>query len=89
VSPLFAAFYRRSEAGGPPRIGFTTPKALGNAVIRNRIRRRIREAVRVQLPSLGSGWEVVFNPRRAALDAPATGIRTEVVRFFGALRCKP
>ena len=88
VSPLFAAFYRRTDADNPARVGFTTPKALGKAVVRNRIRRRLREAVRLQLPSLAPGWELVFNPRRATLDAPIDKVRAEVTRLFTTLQAK-
>ena len=88
VGPLFAAFYRRAEGGGAARVGYTTPKAAGNAVIRNRLKRRLREAVRMQLPSLEAGWEVVFNPRRAVLDAEFSRLTAEVARLFGLLRGK-
>src|SRR5437667_10954157 len=49
--PFFAAFYARSPAtqggsgGDGPKIGFTVPRSLGGAVVRNRIKRRVREAV--------------------------------------------
>ena len=68
-----------------PHLGFTTPKALGKAVIRNRIRRRVREAVRLELESLSPAWWIVFNPRRKALDCPFTELQAEVKRLF--LRC--
>jgi ribonuclease P protein component len=68
-----------------PRIGFTTPRALGKAVVRNRIRRRMREAVRLELESLNSEWSIVFNPRRKTLDCQFTDLQTEVRRLFA--RC--
>jgi ribonuclease P protein component len=43
---------RDRRDGLPPRIGFTVTKKLGGAVIRNRIRRRLREAARLTLPGL-------------------------------------
>jgi len=83
--PLFAAFcFREPEAEGP-HIGFTVPRALGKAVVRNRIRRRVREAVRLNLDRLNPQWSIVINPRRKALDAPMAEIQKEVVRLF--LRC--
>lgn len=74
----FAAVYRhgrpyRSEllvlrvlrTGGPvSRFGFTTGQALGKAVARNRLKRRLQEAVR-SLP-VESGWDVIVNARRGA-----------------------
>ena len=91
AGPYFAAFYaRRLDAPGPgqaggPRIGFTAPRALGGAVVRNRIKRRIREAVRLQLDRLSPQWEIVFNPRRAAMDSPFSELTREVEKLF--LRC--
>jgi ribonuclease P protein component len=65
-----------------PRIGFTTPRALGKAVVRNRIRRRVREAVRLQLDRLNPQWSIVINPRRKALDAPVADLQREVERLL-------
>ena len=94
--PFFAAFYaRRRDAEGSsgatvpcpggPKIGFTVPRALGRAVVRNRIKRRVREAVCQRLDRLSPQWEIVFNPRRAAMDAPFPELTREVERLF--LRC--
>ena len=76
------AFCLQLPDGGPSKVGFTTPRALGRAVVRNRIRRRVREAVRLQLPFFPPGWWVVFNPRRSALSAPFLEIQEEVARVF-------
>ena len=75
---------RETEADGP-HIGFTTPRALGKAVVRNRIKRRLREAVRLHLDRLNPQWSIVINPRRKALDAPMPDLQREVERLF--LRC--
>ena len=85
TGPYFAAFCLAGTSGGP-RIGLTTPRALGKSVDRNRIRRRIREAVRRQLRELGPEWEIVLNPRRAALEAPFAELSREIGRLFS--RCK-
>jgi ribonuclease P protein component len=86
TSRYFAAFCLRLDGNSTPsRFGFTLPKALGKAVVRNRIRRRLREAVRTQMPSLPSNWAVVFNPRRNVLEAPFDEVCREVGRIFA--RC--
>jgi ribonuclease P protein component len=54
-------------------------------VSRNRIKRRVREAVRFHLDRLNPQWSIVFNPRRKALDAPLEDLKREVERLF--LRC--
>jgi ribonuclease P protein component len=72
---------REPDAAGP-RIGFTTPRALGKAVVRNRIKRRVREAVRLRLDQLNPQWSIVINPRRKALEAPFPELEREVERLF-------
>ena len=64
------------------RFGFTTPRALGKAVIRNRIKRRMKEAIRLRREQLNPGWDIVFNPRRSAQTAPFPTLLVEVERIF-------
>jgi ribonuclease P protein component len=53
------------------RLGFVVGKKIGGAVLRNRCRRRLREAVRVQMPQITEGFDLVFHVRSAALaDIP-------------------
>ncbi|MGC8667385.1 MAG: ribonuclease P protein component [Chthonomonadales bacterium] len=51
---------------GVTRFGFSVSRKLGGAVIRNRIRRRLREACRALLPEVRPGFDVVIVARRAA-----------------------
>ncbi len=83
--PYFAAFYLVQPSSENPHIGFTTPRALGKAVVRNRLRRRVREAVRLELANLNPQWSIVFNPRRKTLECSFDELRAEVLRLF--LRC--
>lgn len=80
--PLFAAFCLRGAEASGPRIGFTLPRAVGKAVARNRIRRRVREAVRLQLERLNPQWSIVINPRRKTLEASTEEIQREVERLI-------
>jgi ribonuclease P protein component len=65
---------KRSEAGaetGPVRVGFTVSKKVGNAVVRNRVRRRLREVVRLSAAAaLQEGHDYVLIGRRPALEWP-------------------
>lgn len=51
------------------RFGFATGRRLGGAVVRNRARRRIREALRVMAPSFQPGWDVLIIARPALVEA--------------------
>ncbi len=68
------------KAGTGPRVGFTVSKLLGASVERNRIRRRMREAVRVWLLSCEEPVDVVFNPRKSVLALPFAELAEEVGR---------
>jgi ribonuclease P protein component len=62
------------------RVGLTVGKVLGNAVERNRIKRRMREAVRASWPAESAALDVVFNPRKSVLQLPFGALRAEVER---------
>ncbi len=47
------------------RFGFAVSKRIGKAVVRNRVRRRMREAVRLRRASIVEGWDIVFIARSA------------------------
>lgn len=66
--PLFAAFCvaRAEPERTSARIGLTVPRAVGGAVVRNRIKRRLREAFRLRRAGIASKWDIVLNVRRAA-----------------------
>ena len=51
------------------RFGLATGRRLGGAVVRNRVRRRLREALRVMAPSFRPGWDVLIIARPALVEA--------------------
>ena len=64
------------------RVGFTVSKALGGAVQRNRMKRRLREAVRLQGVSDKVRVDIVINPKRTLLTAEFAELRNEIARAF-------
>jgi ribonuclease P protein component len=68
--------------GNRPRVGLTVGRVLGGAVDRNRIKRRLREAVRYHLAALAVGVDVVINPKKSALKAEFNVLQDEVARAF-------
>jgi ribonuclease P protein component len=75
----------RSDTTGP-RVGLTVPKALGKAVARNRIKRRMREAVRGAVPLLSAPVDVVLHPKRSVLEAEFAVIEREVQTIFRSVQ---
>jgi ribonuclease P protein component len=75
---------RKRADDGPVRLGFTVSKKVGNAVERNRVRRRLREIVRLSgARRMQSGHDYVLVGRRAALKVPFDRMAQD---FEGALR---
>lgn len=71
-------------AGAEARFGFTVTKKIGNAVVRNRIRRRLKEAVRLAgAAAADPGRDFVLVGRRPALDMAFSDLVADVV---GAVR---
>ena len=65
---VLQALNRRED--GPVRVGFTVSKKVGNAPERNRVRRRLREMVRLSPARMRQGYDYVLIGRRAALGLP-------------------
>jgi len=76
----------RPEAAGTPRVGLTAGKVLGGAVERNRIKRRMREAVRMHLGELHLPLDVILHPRRTVLTLEFSAIEREVRQIFRAVQ---
>ena len=60
---------------GRNRYGFTVSTKLGKAVVRNRARRRLREAVRLEEGNLTPGWDIVVVARGRTLSVPFPRLR--------------
>lgn len=64
------------------RVGFTVGRALGGAVERNRMKRRLREAVRMSLPIQAPDADIVINPKKTVLKVEFETLLNEVRRAF-------
>jgi ribonuclease P protein component len=75
------------EAGAPARFGLTVTRKTGNAVERNRMRRRLREALRLGgALAAQSGHDYVIVARRDLLSEPFPGLQAELTRAFDQIR---
>ena len=70
------------------RIGFTVGRALGGAVQRNRMKRRLREAVRMTRPAQVIAADVVINPKKSLLTVDFTAVLNEVTKAFAVIEQK-
>ena len=79
--PLFLLEMLTRGDDAPPRLGITVTKKAGNAVERNRIRRRLREAVRVHAADdMAPGTDYVIVGRREILGTPFAALKDELSR---------
>ena len=83
-SQQFAVF-GRANGLGRSRFGISVKKALGGAVVRNRIRRRSREILRLNGSEIPSGWDIVIHPRSSVARAKFAPLGAELVRLLRSL----
>jgi len=87
-----AEIWAKKRAGVPApqglRIGFTVGRVLGGAVQRNRMKRRLREAVRLSNPPKGVAADVVINPKKSLLAIDFSVVLNEVTRAFAVIEQK-
>jgi ribonuclease P protein component len=79
-SSHFTVFLRANQMP-LSRFGFSIKKALGGAVVRNRIRRRLREIVRCHRPEIPAGWDIVIHPKSTVARAEFAALTADLLRL--------
>ena len=81
-------FYLRREEGEGMRVGFTVGRVLGDAVDRNRMKRRLRESVRLSRPTASLPVDVVINPKKSVRTAEFSILLGEISKAFEVIAQK-
>ena len=84
-SAAFLIQLKPGSTDGPLRFGFTVTNKCGNAPERNRMRRRLRAAIRTLLPGIQSGGDFVIVARRELLVLPQARLLTDIERSLSWL----
>jgi ribonuclease P protein component len=79
-------FYLQRERGEGLRIGFTVGRVLGGAVERNRMKRRLRESVRLHWPKGAVPVDVVINPKKSVLKLEFSDLGNEIGQAFEVIQ---
>ncbi len=81
-STTLCAIFSRPNGLRETRLGITAPARLGNAVLRNRVKRRLREVFRLNRSTIPGGWDMVINPRAEVAKIPFESLVREILRLF-------
>ena len=89
-SAHYLLFARRQESGtdGLPRIGITVTKKVGNAVVRNRVKRWVRESCRKMMDRFPAGVDLVIVARPSAAGAGLLPTAQELASLARQLRSR-
>jgi len=71
-----------AKAGTSSRVGFAAGRKLGKAVVRNRLKRRLRAVVHGLWPRVRPGLQIVVIARQATLDMPFAELQTKIEELF-------
>ncbi len=84
VSPCMVVYCQKNRQGRS-RLGVTVSTKLGHAVVRNRVRRRLREIYRLNLSRTQSGYDVIVVARIRAAHTPYQKLEREYLSLLGKL----
>ena len=84
VNPYMAVYCRRNGRG-VNRVGYTVSTKLGHAVVRNRVRRRLREIYRLNREKMPAGYDIIIVARVRAAETPYRKLERHYLRCLGEL----
>ena len=79
---LYVLYVIRKDRSRPSRVGFSVSKKVGNAVVRNRVKRLMREIVRKRLWLFEDGYDLVIIARKGAAEAGYMESETQLVKLL-------
>jgi len=85
TSREFTVFIR-ANGRDVSRFGWSIKKTLGGAVKRNRIRRRLREILRLNRQAIAAGWDIVIHPRGTVATAEFAPLAAELVKLLASVK---
>ena len=87
VSPQMVLYWQKNRQG-QSRLGITVSTKLGKAVVRNRVRRQLREMYRLHLPEMKKGYDVILVGRVKAVHTPYAAMDRQYVQALRALELR-
>lgn len=84
VMPCMVVYCRRNPLGHN-RVGYTVSTKIGNAVTRNRGRRRLREVYRLLLPQMKQGFDIVIVARKRCVEAKFPKVQNDLLKALEEL----
>ena len=86
---VFRRIYRKGKSSVQPcLVGVTVSTKLGKAVVRNRVRRQLREMYRLHLPEMKKGYDVILVGRVKAVHTPYAAMDRQYVQALQALELR-
>ncbi len=84
VSPCLVVYCQKNRRG-QSRLGVTVSTKLGHAVVRNRVRRRLREIYRLNREKMPAGYDIIVVARVRAAETPYRKLERQYLRCLGEL----
>ena len=85
VTPTLVVYFRRSNSGAN-RVGFTVTVKLGHAVVRNRVRRRLKEIARLRPELFAGKRDYIIIARASAADSDYRELERDLERLLRKIK---